>query len=368
MIERHGHIVELQSIRGVAALVVLVGHTLSYAQTPLWSQSLLRAVNGHAAVVLFFVLSGFVLTRSLKASLDNISDVLRFYMRRIFRIYPALWFASLIGMAYIYFMHFQYPVEGVSDWFNNLYLHGTIGFLYRSRGFLGTAHLLPPGWSIFVEIVASGILPLLAWSLYRRRQVFWMLFIALLLTSFLNKGSPYAVLTYLVDFAIGAYLAALSPGWRSAIAKLRPGQANLAFAAAILLLVVPRFFWRTYYDDPTLQMVESIGAAGIIVLIVYSRLDVPALRTPSMLLLGDISFSIYLLHWPMMCIMAKLIAQLYTPGDNSLVFSLLLMAATLMITLPLSWLSYTYIELPGIRLGRWAESGIFQAKVKQRSV
>lgn len=59
------HAVELQSIRGLAALVVVVHHcTFYFRYDPSVKYGFEVALNAHAAVVSFFVLSGFVLTRS----------------------------------------------------------------------------------------------------------------------------------------------------------------------------------------------------------------------------------------------------------------------------------------------------------------
>ena len=64
-IDRRGHLVELQSLRGLAATLVVVDHCFSYYKSPHYLQNIRDVVgNGDASVVLFFVLSGFVLFRS----------------------------------------------------------------------------------------------------------------------------------------------------------------------------------------------------------------------------------------------------------------------------------------------------------------
>ena len=61
--DQQGHIVELQSLRGIAACAVMIGHALVYYETPDWFRDIALLANGRAAVVIFFVLSGYVLTR-----------------------------------------------------------------------------------------------------------------------------------------------------------------------------------------------------------------------------------------------------------------------------------------------------------------
>src|ERR1700736_6060141 len=60
--DHSGHIVELQSLRGIAATAVLFGHVIGYYAIPDWLIFLGKLSNGRAAVVVFFVLSGYVLT------------------------------------------------------------------------------------------------------------------------------------------------------------------------------------------------------------------------------------------------------------------------------------------------------------------
>src|SRR5262245_42816924 len=89
----------------------MVGHALIYYDTAAWFHQLSLLANGRGAVVIFFVLSGYVLTRSLRSSLFDRDSVLRFYVQRFFRIYPAIWVASSLGLFYIFFLHWQIPIE-----------------------------------------------------------------------------------------------------------------------------------------------------------------------------------------------------------------------------------------------------------------
>src|SRR4051812_23982010 len=94
MIERHGvsmhqtnrRIAELDSVRGIAACVVLASHL---AGVPLYDYGAMydRGVSNaaYAAVITFFVLSGFVLAQPFLAGSVSYG---RFVVRRFFRIYP----------------------------------------------------------------------------------------------------------------------------------------------------------------------------------------------------------------------------------------------------------------------------------------
>src|SRR2546423_4582644 len=91
----------LEALRGVAAVMVAVWHTFAIfpgnglqAATIEWIR---RLINGNAAVTLFFVLSGYVLGLSLrKVNGCSGKQILGFSARRVFRIYPAFLFATLL--------------------------------------------------------------------------------------------------------------------------------------------------------------------------------------------------------------------------------------------------------------------------------
>src|SRR5688572_25627516 len=89
---------ELQSLRGIAAMVVLLSHGLLVYELSRPYQLFLDVVfNAHAAVILFFVLSGYVLAGSLmRIGIDFVS-IMRFGIRRILRLYPAIIVATIVG-------------------------------------------------------------------------------------------------------------------------------------------------------------------------------------------------------------------------------------------------------------------------------
>jgi peptidoglycan/LPS O-acetylase OafA/YrhL len=105
------------------------------------------------------------------------------------------------------------------------------------------------------------------------------------------------------------------------------------------------------YHNPFLHLAETILATCIIGTLIGAKQRVPILRSRFLLLIGDTSYSIYLFHYVVLCILAKMFAVIHL--DLDLVpLSLLLASMTCLITVPLAWASYTYIEKPGIALGK----------------
>src|ERR1700761_5358530 len=100
-------IVELGSVRGLASVVVIFSHALFFYKNPHWFTNAAQIFNGRAAVMVFFVLSGYVLTRSLGPGEVTTGSLFGFYVKRVFRIYPAIWAASILALVYLTFINFN---------------------------------------------------------------------------------------------------------------------------------------------------------------------------------------------------------------------------------------------------------------------
>ena len=94
------HILELDGIRGIAILLVMIGHS--------WPRLSLLAVSG---VSLFFVLSGFLITRILVNNVGKPNYFRRFYTRRALRIWPLYYL--ILGITFLTpifsFSHTEFP-------------------------------------------------------------------------------------------------------------------------------------------------------------------------------------------------------------------------------------------------------------------
>ncbi len=174
---RH-HIDELQSLRGVAALIVAVSHMSSiYSLPPVVRITIDAICNAHAAIIVFFVLSGYVLTGSLLRRGLSWPSVKGFYGGRLFRLLPALWFASAVSALFLFLYPQQMIHPAITNWFM-LYLPPfprgpelILAALAIDRS------LIMPVWTIFIELMGSAIMPLLvAISLVKTRLFAWILF------------------------------------------------------------------------------------------------------------------------------------------------------------------------------------------------
>jgi peptidoglycan/LPS O-acetylase OafA/YrhL len=353
-VDRKGHLVELQSIRGIASLMVLVGHSGTFLNSSTWfGISLETVTNGRAAVVTFFVLSGYVLARMLAGKHLGTGLLTAFYFRRLFRIYPALLIATLLGLLYM-FVYRHVHIE-LAPWYQAHFSPDRFSSVAIMLAFLGLgAHLLPQVWTIGVELVGSALMPLFIWFLDERQrwsQVIFGILLAIGVT--IGPMTPYSTLMYMPAFFLGAWIYAMPPLWRVKLQNLRHKRFLLALTTVFLIGI--RSLFNLPYGNPLLFLEEMCCSGFIISLLVYSNVDVPLLRSRYLEHLGDISYSLYLFHFPIFLFIAtalQIITTWLSIHLNPDIGNLSNVALTFAVTMQVAGWSYRYIELPGIQWGK----------------
>jgi peptidoglycan/LPS O-acetylase OafA/YrhL len=351
----------LQSLRGIAAMIVLIHHSLFYFDTTpafrFWSEALF---NAHAAVMLFFVLSGFVLARSFSRRQFDLAAVATFYVRRAFRIVPAMWGAILL--AALYFLSLPYLPSGppTSAWYTaTAQIAGTYpqDFVKALFG-LPSRGVLPPLWSIRVEIVGSVLMPLFAALAAGGRSTACVVAAALGVGALLLPDWHGGIICHLAMFMIGATLVPFFESFRRMGDEENHGVAAAILAPGLLLLMFFRLanpLWRfdTGYGAVLPGLVEGCAAAVLIGLAGAQPRSLRALARPVFVYLGDISYSVYLLHFVFMQLIAKIMGLMMPAFISGCAegAALLLASLTLLLTIPAGMFSYRFIERPGIEWG-----------------
>ncbi len=349
---------ELQSFRGIAAIIVLVYHAALYfdlgATPQFWMTFVL---NAHAAVVSFFVLSGFLLALSLIRAPRVPARIAAFYLRRAFRIYPALWLGCLAALAYVWIVGGAAAGSPASDWAMANFDSAGLSVPRAALAFAGLKSSLPlPIWSLAIELIASLLMPLVVLTMRRSTMAFALLSALLVLMSIAGIDRPLLVPTYLADFAIGASIALLVPTWRR-LARL-PGVAILGAVGGFAMLWFVRnatgadFGMR--YHQGLAATLEAVGAA-LLIGTIHVRADRFRWLAPApMVRLGDISYSLYLLHLPMIGVLSAVglaIAPSWIATHPGMAASGLVLA-TLAVTIPLADWCFRRVELPWIGVGQ----------------
>ncbi len=331
----------LQSLRGVAALVVLLHHaSFVFATRPGFRGALEAVFNAHAAVAVFFVLSGFVLSRSLGAAPLSAGAVLRFWWRRGFRIYPAAWAGCALAVV-VLALFAGVPTPGASRWFATMLAPARLDGAAILQDFaMLKVTLVPPLWSVRVELAMALVMPAL-WWLVRRG---WALALIVGTGSLcLALGSAHALFAYAFAFALGSSLA------RHDDLSIPPAAALAALVALLCFRRIdPAWHFETGFNAVVPTFVESLAGAVVVGFLAQGGGPRWLVAAP-LVALGDVSYSLYVLHFPILVALSKLPVFTAMAPEPA---ALLLMVLTLAATLPLALLSWRWIEQPGIAIGR----------------
>jgi exopolysaccharide production protein ExoZ len=274
---RPGTLISIQVLRAVACLMVLVHH----ARNPRpWMFDPMVGWNLTTGVDIFFVISGFIMFAAARE--DAPAEFMR---RRVIRIAPLYWIATLTWAAWLAFRDLPTP-DAAHLWLS-------LGLIpHESPMHANTVWpVLVPGWTLTFEM---GFYLLFALGLAVRRlvPVTTVAILALVAAGFLFKPEAAVVRAFtgpiLLAFLAGVWIAwahakaSFAPLWRHAWPLALAGGLGLGLHATPLM------------DLPKIWVVASSAAlvAGALAFEPMLR----ARRPKVMELLGDASYAIYLFH------------------------------------------------------------------------
>lgn len=323
MTDRQGHIPSLDIVRGLAALAVVVGHARMLLLPPFrfadahwqdWAPQLLFANHGSAAVIVFFVISGFLVGGAALREREKGSGAewMRFIARRFIRLAVVLWPAlaltvTLDAVSRVQLAGLEEPAAGLSagvpfgaqPWVavagNALLLQGVLVENCGSNSALWTLSWEWASYAAFCGMMAatSAGHPL-------RRVVAFGILAAVLAV----MGPRWCL--YFVAWCVGAY-----------VAKVRMSGSNppLPFR-----LTVPLLVFAVFMDRPLAR--AGCDALQIAVLSVATGAFLWAApscgtgRAPTrMERLGRISYSLYASHTPLLALIAVCLAPTRLRAD-----------------------------------------------------
>ena len=347
----HRRIASLDSLRGLAALLVVFTHCAGvYAAPSWWVTHLPMSVlfwSGHGFVLVFFALSGYVLFTPFAKAMPRIDLYL---VKRTARIYPPF-AASILLSAALYFAVAPMNVTGLSDWFN-------LGSWSRTPTPLVIAgHLAMTDvrdlhslnnvmWSLVHEMRISVAYPLIALCVRSNwRATTSGLFVVSVLSAFLNQHHPFAIAgfdpaatgSYLFLFAAGAALNLNSAAIRRWAASADRRIIVLLFAASLATIASP-------VDEAAITIIFGSFAALTIVGLCAAGTGDRVLLQAVPLWLGRVSYSLYLIHLIVLLTLVHLFA--------GRIPMLVILGSVVAISLLAAEAMYRLVELPSIELGR----------------
>jgi peptidoglycan/LPS O-acetylase OafA/YrhL len=338
-----GHIVALTSLRGLAAWWVVAYHFRDQIDGVLPSPVALFVAQGHLAVDLFFVLSGFVIFLNYAPKLTQLSllAIRDFLIARLARIYPLHLVMSVAYLSVPIALTLFSPGFHWDKRYDLGYWVASL-LLVQNWGFFPEIGWNIPSWSISTEWLAYLIFPALAFVLVTRRPSLsalalgiGVLFgIELVLAAALGVpriGSDiphFGAVRCLCEFGMGALIACAYHNHPEALRRWR-GWLWLAFGVGC---VAPYFVDAAFWTIP-------LTFSALIAVASQSRIAATVLGVSVLVYLGEISYSTYMVHY----FVKDWVKLTMLRADE---ISPAVFASYLVLTGVISALLFRYLELP----------------------
>jgi peptidoglycan/LPS O-acetylase OafA/YrhL len=350
------------SLRGLACLIVVGTHVWTIFDLPRLVterygsansfQNIIRILvdrtfNGQAAVEIFFVLSGCVLALSLMngSAAENTPWVKVFYVKRFFRIYPALWLSIAFTLCLWPLIKLGLTSPAYSDWAMSAFPKQITAPLVGLSLASVYVHLNWPMWTLRVELFYSILFPAIFLLVHNRRtRLPFLVFLALVALAPIPR---ILSLHYALAFGLGA-LIPLTRG-------IQNFRYRLIGLGLIPVLMYFRILLESSFNLKNIETVEILIAFAIVYCLFHNKNRIPLLDGRVFGYMGTISYSVYVLHFPIVFgLAACMVKVLGTPAiqQQPLLMASLLGVLTLLVTIPVSMVSNRFVEDAGNSLGK----------------
>ena len=289
----------LDGLRGVGALIVLVGHTILF-----WIGGPIGPIAAPVMVDMFFMLSGFVVAFAYEPKITRGLGVGKFMEARLVRLYPLFLLSMVLGLG----VHLAIAYGETEKWLMPLPLFAMSALFVPLVDFDYT-NIYPlnmPAWTLLYELLVN-LIYIIVWRWLNLRLL--IIFIIAGALGLIAAGAAFGTLNIGADvpstigafarawfgFFVGVLIYRLFAKNRK-VALPRSWLALLLIAAVIGIAVIPLAeMGAVLRITSELALICLIGP-----LVIYfgQRMEPPRAFAKILVWLGSISYALYLLHWP----------------------------------------------------------------------
>ena len=315
--------------------------------------------GGYVGVDVFFVISGYLITSILMRDIsDKNLSIIKFYERRARRILPALFvmLAAVLLFGWVLFppgifVDTAESAVATVAFSSNIYFWNSLGYFSRGAEY----HSLLHTWSLAVEEHFYLIWPIMLVVIARQRRLVCLLLVALIfavslaasvvLTPRYPVTSFYLLPTRAWELMTGALLAL------GAVPAIRGRLAELAALAGIAMIAGAVVLYDVTTPFPGIAaVVPCLGAALVIATGAHTGVG-RVLSWAPFVLVGQISYSLYLWHWPPLVFLRV--------AGGSLEIDPVATAGAIAFACVVAWLSWRFVERPFRDRRRFGRRAIF---------
>jgi peptidoglycan/LPS O-acetylase OafA/YrhL len=346
----------IDALRGLAALYIFAYHLVLIPRPNLTVSTLLLPIilNGFTGVTLFFLLSGFTLCLKSKGYCWDRYSILSFYIKRLFRIIP-LYYLLLIVIAE--------------------YSWGWFGFLRNKIGIIAyvtlSYNLFPPfqqglvwaSWFLGVQMLFYWLFPVMHRFINSQRRALMFVVLSVFLGSMYSYTIDkihiirfdkvdliyYSWVYQLQVFAIGLLVFFIYDSNMLSNKKKSRSVGTILLVVGLIGWILMVIFKEQLPIHKTLWLRSSIYGAIVLGLLLRPILFI---TNRIILFYGKISYSLYLNHPIIIYFFSPLYHSVYSLGYSNGIHFLICLTITIIPLTFVSYLTYRFIEVPGIKLGK----------------
>jgi peptidoglycan/LPS O-acetylase OafA/YrhL len=323
---------DIQGLRALAFLLVFIFHLNSQ-----WLP------GGFIGVDIFFVISGFLMTSIVLAQKEKGSfDFYKFYLQRIKRIVPAQFVMLLLVSVFSLYFYLYTDIEALRKWFvSSALFFSNIVFAHNDNyfGAKSTQNPVLHTWSLSIEMQFYLFLPFLLMFVTNRYIKGLVTILIIILTGY----SSYQIFTYgtqpTMYFSLFARVPEFLVGVIFAIAfKNRILSKNASVFATVTGLVLI-FLSGLLIDESSYfpGIVALIPCVGTVLILISSETNFTKIFSNKVsVYIGELSYSLYLWHWPIMALLRY--------SNDQYKFTTQEMLGVTLLTAIFAWLSHKYVE------------------------
>jgi peptidoglycan/LPS O-acetylase OafA/YrhL len=342
----------IQALRAIAAISVILGHLHhEFAEKFQMPNALPNMDIGSMGVDLFFVISGFIIVYSSENLFGKSGAPLYFLSRRIIRIVPIYWLASLILLLWVATAHGGFDEV---KWTSGMVIASFFFWPYDSSSGQ-SAPFVGVGWTLYFEMFFYVTFSMTVF-MNRERAVAATaaLFIFLLLAGAAIK-LPQPLLHWsnpvIIEFIFGMIIALL---YRQGV-RIQNSLGAVMVGIGFLLAIIA--FW-VQGDLAYRYITLGVPSALIIGAVATSTRSLPRVTAP-LLLLGNASYSLYLFHPYAFTIPRLVFGRYLSPEGHVYEYALLIFGVAIVAGI----MMHLFVERP---LTAWLRSSL-EASLRLRS-
>lgn len=343
------HFKFLDSARGIAALMVFGSHFIARNfQEKMNVRYSFFLFNGNDAVSFFFVLSGFVLSYKYIV-LGHEMDVRKFYVSRVFRLFPPYFIIVLLSTLYAYRNEFDFATMRDTFIYNkNEFWEEALLFRFHNKRYY-------PGWTLTLEMLCSFLIPFyIALALKNKKFIPYLIVVTLIIGN--NLLFSYLLLFGIVGTTYYHEITSLSFR-ESKWYKFR----YPILAAAVILFSIrqihgisplgPTFLYLQDYLGLDFYTYTGLSCFVFLVGILHSKKAQRFLEHKVLVFLGKISYGIYLVHVLVIEVLVSFFGKYLPYPPNPFKFAAFTLLVFGVVVLAATALHY-FVELPSIKIGK----------------